>query len=172
MSDAPDITIRQLGPDDAAAACDLVRRVFMATVAPLFKQEGIDEFLSYAAAEAMAQRLFGDNWGLAALDGQRVVGVVEARGDSHLAFFFVETAEQGRGIGKALIKRYLAGCLERAPALERVTVNASPNSRAIYQALGYQAQGPETEKNGIRFIPMALAMADARQQGLVRGRAA
>lgn len=167
MSAPPrDIIIRALEPEDAPEACALVRRVFDAQVAPLFSAEGVAEFHSYAQAGAMAQRLVGDNWGLIAVSGDRLVGVVEVRDNSHLAFFFVDQADQGKGVGKALIKRYLARCLQINPELQRVTVNASPNSREVYQALGYLAQGPQRQENGMRFTPMSLEMTTARRLGL------
>ncbi len=45
-----------------------------------------------------------------------------------------------------------------APGVRELTVNASPNAVLAYERLGFTPAGPEQTVNGIRFIPMALAL--------------
>jgi len=43
-------------PGDEERVCRLVRQVFNGFVAPLYKQEGVEEFLRYADPDLMAKR--------------------------------------------------------------------------------------------------------------------
>lgn len=57
-----------------------------------------------------------------------------------------------QGVAKGLLQA--AFPLAVAPEVLTITVNASPNSVAAYQSLGFRATTPEQVENGIRFVPM------------------
>jgi GNAT superfamily N-acetyltransferase len=153
--------IRPILPEDIPSATDLVRRVFQESVAPLYGPEGVREFMAYASLEPFTQRLRENHLAFVAEDESRtIVGVVEVRDHRHLSLLFVETAHQKKGIGRALIASAIEACRAAGPGLRGLTVNASPNSVGAYQKTGFVAVEPEQEKNGIRFVPMALTLGE------------
>ena len=67
----------------------------------------------------------------------------------HIALFFVAEERLGQGIGKALFQHVLSHC--PGPLL---TVHSSPYAVPVYQRLGFTADGPERQEDGIRYTPM------------------
>jgi GNAT superfamily N-acetyltransferase len=140
-------------PEQARTASDLIARVFRVFVAPLFTAEGQREFLAYTGPERMAARLGRNHRALVAVAGRRIVGIIEVRGRSHVSLLFVEGAHQRRGVARGLFR---AAFEDAGGARRRITVNASPNSVAAYERLGFCAKGPERARKGIRFLPMVF----------------
>lgn len=154
------VRIREIDSALAAEALDLVRQVFREHVAPLYSPEGVAQLESYTAAEAQAKRLeSGHSLFVAETDQDGMLGVAELRADRHLSMFFVRTAHQRQGIGRELLSAVAARC--RSAGAAHLTVHASPNSVGAYRRLGFVPQGPEQEKNGVRFVPMVLVVGEA-----------
>ena len=154
-----EIDIRVAGSADIEDVARLVADVFGRDVAPGYKPEGVAEFSRYAASGRLAGRLREGHVILVAKDGLReLVGMVEVRDFSHVSMLFVTGSMQRRGIGRDLVTRAVEMCRERNPDASTVTVNASPNSVAAYERFGFRSSGGEQERNGIRFVPMALVM--------------
>ncbi len=153
-------------PVQARAAADLIARVFREFVAPLFAAEGQREFLAYAGPARLAARLGRNHRILVAITGRRIVGVIEVRGRSHVSLLFVEGADQRRGIARGLLR---AAFQDAGGARRRITVNASPNSVAAYERLGFRVQGPERAKKGVRFRPMVYRGAMPPPTGAASG---
>ena len=152
-----EIDIRVAGSGDIEDVARLVADVFGRDVAPGYKPEGVSEFSRYAAPGGLAGRLREGHVILVAEDGPRkVVGMVEVRDFSHISMLFVMGSVQRRGIGRDLVTRAVEMCRERNPDASTVTVNASPNSVTAYERFGFRSSGGEQERNGIRFVPMAL----------------
>jgi GNAT superfamily N-acetyltransferase len=151
--------IRSLRPNEVSVAADLVGRVFMQSIAPLYDEQGIREFLSYSSPDSLERRLRENLALLVAVDAaEAIVGVVGFRDDRHISLLFVEGEDQRRGIGGRLIAAAVEACKEADPSITAITVNASPNSVGAYEKYGFDATGPEQEKNGIRFVPMSLPL--------------
>lgn len=156
---ASEIEYAYLPPGREKEAAQLVEEVFRGQVAPLYSQEGVEEFLKYAAPQAVEGRLAAHNFILAASGPQGLVGVVEAdeqRG--HIVWFFVADQARGMGVGRELMRRAVAELKRRRPDLHRVTVNSSPNAVAVYLALGFTPSDHQQEHNGIKFTPMTLLL--------------
>jgi len=153
------VIYRAMKASEEQQVCDLVVRVFHDFVAPLYSPEGIQEFLSYAADPGLLRdRLLANRFVLVAELQGRVLGAIEVRNSDHVSLFFVDGELQQKGIGKKLWRTALDTCLANRPDLARITVHSSPNAVEAYQRLGFQVEGPEQTVNGIRFVPMALAV--------------
>jgi GNAT superfamily N-acetyltransferase len=137
----------------------LISRVFHRHVAPLFAEEGVREFLTYVAPGAIQERANSNHVVLVARAGQHIRGVIEVRDYNHVSLLFVDTASQRQGIGRELLRRAMAICHRHRPDLREIDVHSSPNAVPAYERLGFHRQGPETTKNGIRFVPMVLDLA-------------
>lgn len=139
--------VQPLPEQDLPSALDLALRVFMVFEAPDYPPQGVETFRSFlqSGESVSALRFYG------AYEQDALVGILATRGEdgSHIALFFVETAWQGRGVGRALF----AAARERCRG-DRMTVNSSPYAEPIYKRLGFAAVCEEQENDGIRFIPM------------------
>lgn len=141
--------------------CLLVVRVFTESVAPLYSPQGVQEFLTYAADPGqLGERLQANRFVLVAEIRDRILGAIEVRNFDHVSLFFIDGDSQRKGIGRGLWRRALDVCLAARPDLARLTVHSSPNAVEAYQRLGFRAEGPEQLVNGIRLVPMALAVRD------------
>ncbi len=153
------IIYRAMKADEEQQVCDLVVRVFTEFVAPLYSPEGVHEFLTYAAdPDQLRERLRANRFVLVAELQGRIAGAIEVRNWDHISLFFIDRKSQRKGIGKDLWRRALDTCLANRPALSKITVHSSPNAVEAYRRLGFRAEGPEQTVNGIRFVPMALAV--------------
>jgi predicted GNAT family N-acyltransferase len=150
---------RQMRTGEEQAVADLAARVFNHVVAPHYADEGVQEFLRYASADRLRDRLQADHFVLVAEERGELVGLIEVRHSKHVAMMFV--TRPGRGVGKELLRRAIARCRQAVPELARVTVHAAPGAVEIYARFGFQALEPERVQNGIRFVPMALELDDA-----------
>jgi predicted GNAT family N-acyltransferase len=136
----------------------LVREVFDECVAGDCSEEGRAEFMRCIEPEAIRKRLDDGAVALVACLGDRIVGMIEMRDTKHICLFFTATAHQGQGIGKRLLKEAIDRCRKLNSGIEEVTVNSSRYSLNIYRRWGFEETADEQEKNGIRFIPMALKL--------------
>jgi GNAT superfamily N-acetyltransferase len=143
-------------PGEEDSVNRLVARVFRRHVAPLFSEEGIEEFLRYISVDAIRQRSSSNHFVLVARAEHGSVGMIEVRDYDHVSLLFVDTAYQRQGIARELLRRALAVCRQRRPDGRTIDVNSSPNAVPAYERLGFHRQGPEKIKNGIRYVPMVL----------------
>jgi len=133
---------------------DLVLNVFNEFVAPQYSTEGVEEFNKFVTVEAVESRFKAGNIFILAKDEEKVVGIIEMRGNSHIALLFVEKAYQFQGIARELVHRAIIICLERNPQLIKITVNSSPNAYDAYYSIGFRGEKIIKTVNGIQFIPM------------------
>lgn len=155
--------IRELKESDIKEAMDVVLEVFSTFVAPVYSQQGIDEFRRYIDPEAIISKMRMGTlrlWGCC--DDGRIVGVAAVssfaidimRGPywkgSHIYLLFVKEEYQRRGIARQLFEAAKQACAEA----KEITVNSSPYAVEVYRHLGFIPAGNETNLNGIRFTPM------------------
>jgi len=160
--------IRAVKPEELSPCLNLVKQVFWEFVAPDCLLSGVEEFSNFLHPELIAQRLNTGWFMLAAFDEQAetpakkplCAGVLLVRDGSHISLLFTAKAYFRRGIAKALLKAGVKKCLEQKPELKTLTVNASSHGYAAYRRMGFSPTGPKQMKNGIRFIPMELKLAD------------
>ena len=148
--------IREIETGEEFEVSKLLNRVFMDFIASECSQEGISEFLRYARADRLNERLEEDSFILLALLQDKTVGMIEIREDSHISLLFVDGNYQGKGIATRLVRAALNKCLEDDPSLKLVSVNSAPNSIKFYEKLGFVPTDSERLQNGIRFVPMEL----------------
>lgn len=125
-----------------------------------YEDMGILILLSfYPAEEQIEERVqSGEMVFFGAYEESELVGVIAMREGFHVSLLFVEKNRQRQGIGKKLIRRGVAYCLEKNPQLKAITVSASPKGKRAYEAMGFRALTPEQEKQGMRFTPMRLEL--------------
>lgn len=152
---AQPIPITEMQPGEEAEVIRLVRQSFSTFIAPGFSALGVHEFLAYASADALKERLDrGVSFVLLARLPNTIAGMIEMRGCNHIALLFTDAAYHRLGIARALVAEALQRALQIQPETSEVTVNSSPYAVRFYEKVGFQACGPEQEKNGVIFTPM------------------
>ncbi len=149
MTINPAIEVSPLSKDELPQTLALVERVFMAFEAPEYSDEGVQTFLTFIRDLAAVSTLtfYG------ALENGVILGVIAMRANSHITLFFVDAAQQGRGVGRALFEAAKSSC--RA---ERMTVNSSPYAVEIYRHLGFLPISGEKVQDGIRYTPLQFIL--------------
>jgi GNAT superfamily N-acetyltransferase len=146
---ASPIHVRPARPAEAAALTDLALRAKASWGYGAAFMAACRAELTVTPEKLAAWRVWA-----AELEG-RLAGMIALRAEgaeAELEDFFVEPDLQGRGVGAALMARFLAACREQGIA--RIGVDADPNAEAIYARFGFVTVGrsPSGSIPG-RFLP-------------------
>lgn len=141
--------------EDAMA---LAWKTFLRFEADDYEPEGVRSFENFITDNTL-HRMFklGLYQMLVAVHDKKMVGMITARGNSHISLLFVEESCHKKGIGRALI-RSLCKYLKTEAGTVRVTVHASPYAVGFYHKLGFRDLQPEQAAEGIRYTPMELLL--------------
>lgn len=134
---------------------DFIRIVFDEFVGLDYSAEGNKVFYEFISPENLAKRLAVGNLLITAQENGEIIGMIEVRDNIHICLFFVDKEYQGRGIGRNLFE---AALKQIGNKTDYIDVNASPYSEPIYAALGFEKTGELREVDGIKFIPMKIAL--------------
>jgi len=148
-----DVTCRMIRQGEEQQVFSLIERVFDEFVRSDFTAEGVAEFLR--AARLMVFERPPDHFTMVAISGDRIVGMIDMKGYSHVCLFFVDARCHGRGIGRRLFDNALAVCRNAKPDLAEVDVNSSVWAVPVYERLGFKQTQPEQTINGILFVAMS-----------------
>ncbi|RGU94777.1 GNAT family N-acetyltransferase [Clostridium sp. AF15-17LB] len=149
---------RILKEQELLPALHLVWEVFAEEVAPSYSPEGVEEFRNFIKYDNICPMFRrGELLFFGAFEDNELKGTMAFRRDGHISLFFVCRDSQGRGIGRSLCEAAAAYCAQ-VLRVDKATVNAAPGAVAHYESLGFQAAGEEQVVNGIRFLPMELAI--------------
>jgi GNAT superfamily N-acetyltransferase len=143
--------IERIEVDNRKKALLLIEKTFMEYEACDYSTEGVNSFMKILADQDFLDGL--DMMG-AFIDSDLVGVIATKNSGSHIALFFVEGNYHKQGIGKALFQRVLQGCFK-----DKMTVNSSPYAVAVYEHLGFVADGEERSTDGIRYTPMTYTKA-------------
>lgn len=146
------VEVRPMRQEERDAVLELAFVVFDDAIAPDFSEEGIEEFRR--AARSFVLDAPDGHLVHVAVDDGRVVGMIDIRDASHVCMFFVHSAVQSQGIGRALFSAASAPVRESAEGSGRITVNSAPSAVGAYERLGFVATAPEQQRDGIRYVAM------------------
>jgi GNAT superfamily N-acetyltransferase len=149
--------VRDAREEDAAAACDVVRR----SITDLCREDHrgdastLSQWLANKTPENMCRWIAGPGGHvLLATDGDVVLGVGALQGSGKVTLNYVAPEARFRGVSKAV----LAALEAKAAALGAAacTLESTAVARRFYLACGYQEAGPPVPGYGIGFgYPMA-----------------
>jgi GNAT superfamily N-acetyltransferase len=142
------------------AVSELVVRVFNDVLAMEQTELGRKSFIEYASPQGFIERQKQDYFILLAVEGKKVIGLLEVRLGYQISLLFVDLAYQRLGISKVMFHHVVDYCLTRNPLLASLEVHCSPGATGIYEHLGFQVVGDEFECEGVRYIPMSLELGD------------
>lgn len=148
------LQIRPAEKSDADSAVALVLRVFDEFIAPDYPAEGIDHFYAHVTKDALIAAIDDGQIVRLATIGNGLAGVVQVRDEAHITWLYVDGACHGRGIGRQLVVSAAEQIRERTPPITEITLNSSPFAVPIYVRMGFEINGVEETKDGLRFTPM------------------
>ena len=149
------VVIRNIKTGEEQQVCNLIELVFEEFIAPLYEEDGVEEFLRYIDPSKMVSRLENNHFVLVSeLDGE-LLGAIEVRNYNHISLLFVVSNEQRQGLAKRLLYEAHEICKDNI-GFSEMSVNSSPNAVEAYGKLGFEVDDQEQLKNGIRYIPMRL----------------
>ena len=140
------IEIIKLPRERYGEATELIWEVFQVFEVPDFPPEGVIEYKRILdKTRELCDIVF-----YAAIEENRVVGVLGMRENNHIGYFYVKQTHHKRGIGKMLFNAVL--CDYEGS----ITVNACPYGVKVYERLGFIKTDVQQNNNGIIYTPMKL----------------
>lgn len=137
--------VRKLKKEEHQAALQLALDVFMQFEAPIYPEEGVQDFTHFIKKVAPSMNI--DYYG--AFDGETLVGMMAMREPRHLTLAFILSSHQSKGLGRRLFN-----CLLQDKGEEPITVYSSPIAVDFYHKLGFNDTDTVQTTNGISYIPM------------------
>ncbi|WP_394208786.1 GNAT family N-acetyltransferase [Enterovibrio calviensis] len=134
---------------DLASVVELVGRVANTNILPHFSEEGREFFTMKVLPDV--ETTFNRTCFQSAkmTDNGKLIGFGAIRDKDYITHLFVDSAYQGRGLGKLLLQHLLA-----LADADEVRLRASVNSVSFYASQGFNTTDSEAVFNGIRFVPM------------------
>jgi GNAT superfamily N-acetyltransferase len=154
------IKIEMYRPGQEEAVYRLIRKVYDEFVAIDYVEAGNLFFYDWIKPEAIAARQVNSVNLLVAKVGSEIAGMIEMRNNNTVSLLFVDKLFHGYGIARNLFDNALKMCLQREPRPTELFVHASPFSIPVYEKLGFIATSVMQEENGIRYLPMKMAVLD------------
>lgn len=150
--------IRMAYENEWQDAMALAWKTFLRFEADDYEPEGVRSFEDFITDNTL-HRMFimGAYQMFVAMDGDKMVGMITVRNNSHISLLFVDAAYHRKGIGRALMNK-LCSYLKLELGVNRVTVNASPFGVGFYHRLGFCDLNHELTADGIRYTPMELLL--------------
>lgn len=146
--------ICKIGPDKLRGALDLVWETFMKYEAPDYGEMGIATFRHFVTYSNMVEKVQQAEDFLGELYRQLLDSVLALRSGQHISLLFVRDKFHHLGVATSLMQVAVSYVLEGKPKIPAVTVNSSPYAVGFYEAMGFEALGPERRENGIKFTSM------------------
>ena len=147
--------ICKIVPENLRPALELIWEVFEEFEVPDYEEMGIQTFRHFIEYHNMVEKVNQGEmtfWGC--YIGRLLVGVLALRSGQHISLLFVRDKFHHLGVATSLMQVAVSYVLEGKPKIPAVTVNSSPYAVGFYEAMGFEALGPERRENGIKFTSM------------------
>ncbi len=132
----------------------LAWRTFMRFEANDYTKRGIESFQDFISDQVLHRMfLMGAYQVFGAFDGDKLVGIISLRNETHISLLFVDAAYHMKGIGRTLME-YVVNYVCSEEGYRRVTVNAAPYAVGFYHKVGFMDTDTEKTNDGIRYTPM------------------
>lgn len=151
------IVIRKITCNEVERAMSLALEVFMQFEAPDYDPSGVESFKRDIVEnpEYLENAWRGICPIYGAFDSGKIVALMGMRSSkTHINLVFTKKEYHRKGIASALFHHLLKDVLAENPALDALTLNASPYGLPFYLHIGFIPLDEEQEINGIRFTPM------------------
>lgn len=148
------IEYRKARPSEWNASMDLAFCTFMRFEAPVYTQEGVENFHEFVRDDTLEKMFLNGEYKLyVALDDDVIVGMISLRDGSHISLLFVDADYHGMGVGRGLMEVLCRHLIEETD-VEVITVNSSPYAVGFYHKLGFYDTDETQVTDGITYTPM------------------
>jgi 8-oxo-dGTP diphosphatase len=149
------ITYRKAKPEDIYPAFELALRVFIEFEAQDYEQDAVVKFKSDCIdnEEYINNYVTGKHLMYVALEGNKIVGFVNERGNGHISMLFVDGLHHRQGIATTLMNNIV--CDLKLCGFDKITLNSSPYGLPFYKHFGFKPTDTEQKKDGFIFTPMS-----------------
>lgn len=146
--------IRQATPDDVRPAFELALCVFNEFEAPTYEPIAIDKFKSDCIENQnyINNYLSGNHLMYVALENEKIIGMINERGNGRISMLFVDGEYQRQGIAKSLMERMV--CELKLRGINKITLQSSPYAVPFYKNFGFIQTSVEQKLNGFIITPM------------------
>jgi GNAT superfamily N-acetyltransferase len=152
--------IRDAVPDDASAACEVMRRSITELCAPDHGNDPVilERWLSNKTPEIFRSWIRPGNSVLVAVDDDRVLAVGCITDDGVITLNYVLPGARFRGVSTTLLAELEKRAVERGNAMCRL--ESTETAHRFYRDRGYSETGPAARKFGtISGYPMSKPLA-------------
>ena len=150
------ITYRKATPDDVRPALDLDFYMFVKFQMPDYEPQALEFFKAARTENEDYIRGYKTckNIMLIALDGDKIVGMINEHGSNHhISEMVVDGAYHRKGIATELMNRMV--CELKLQGVDKITLTASPYGLPFYLKYGFRPTDiVQKSKNGFVFTPM------------------
>jgi len=146
--------IRQATADDVLPALNLALRVFTEFEAPAYEHGAVAKFKSDCIEndEYIENYKSGKRLMFIAVDDEKIVGIVNERGNGRISMMFVNGEYHRQGIATALMKRIVYEL--KLQGIDKITLQSSTYGVPFYNAFGFKSTGAERQADFFTVIPM------------------
>jgi ribosomal protein S18 acetylase RimI-like enzyme len=134
----------------------LIKKVYDEFVSIDYTDEGNQFFYDWIKPSKIFERQQNNRTILVAMNGQKIVGMIEIRENCRISLLFVDKEYQRQGIAKRLFRESLKKCIQKDRKLNKFYVHASPYSITVYKKLGFTETSIIQEKFGMKYLPMEM----------------
>jgi len=149
--------IRDAPPEDAAQACEVLRRSIVELCIADHRNDPaiLARWLSNKTPEIVASWIASPgNSVLVAVEHGAILGVGAVTGDGEITLNYVSPAARFRGVSRALLGALEARAMERGNS--RCRLVSTETARRFYRSAGYDEDGPPQHKFGTALsVPMS-----------------
>jgi len=150
------LTVRKIRLGEEVEVCNLVARSFNEFIAPEFSEEGIEEFFKYSNPREFKKRSESGYFSMVAKSQNKLAGMIEVKGNSHISMLYVEKAFHKKGVAKELIRIALEKVFSNNINHDNITVNSSRYAVPFYERLGFLQFEEEKSIYSVIHIPMIV----------------
>jgi N-acetylglutamate synthase-like GNAT family acetyltransferase len=144
------MNIRKATKSDFQAISKLLLNTFNESLSTSFSKKAATNFKKENfTVESLQSRM--DRYMFVVEEKNKIIGFLEAE-IHRIRLFFVEKKHQGKGVGKALLKKIES--LAKKNHKTTIYVNASISSVPIYKSLGFKNTTGKRKKDGKQYQPM------------------
>jgi ribosomal protein S18 acetylase RimI-like enzyme len=147
-------TLRRALPKDISPALDLALRVFIEFQMPYNDPVALENFKRDCIYNDTFIEQFhsGDRFMFVALDEEKIIGLINERGNGHIPMLYVDGEYHRRGIATLLMNQMIEALM--AQGIKRITLNASPCGLPFYKHFGFNPTDTVQNKIGFVVTPM------------------
>lgn len=146
--------IRRATPNDVLPALDLALRVFIEFEAPDYEQGAVEKFKADCIENEkyIENYLFSKHLMFIATDNEKIIGIVNERGNGHISMMFVDGKYHRQGIATALMERMV--CELKVRGNDKITLFSSPYGLPFYKHFGFIETGVTQKLSSFIVTPM------------------